>query len=330
MIRSVGKRMKISVQTFFRGNAKHDCGVQVRLVPLLTVLFACLGLVFLPLRVQAGQEVRVFVEADAEGRITTRATALEQALQRGVVQEAEAVLRQRLEEPRLGVLRRVLEAKASEYVLGYSEVAYEPTEWGAVLHVDVRVNRPALREFLQSIGVYYTLDHGAVAYVLEMEASDAGAMALILDMETLAGLHRGDANDGQTPSLRVARASEGGWQGLLEYEGMSWSAQSAELPRLWADLWSNYFALDHVKQGYVNQLLLATRGWGGAVDLYGFDQVLRSWDIEAGMVAIESMTLESGQIQARWKITTMDRSGLEQRLGRALRNRGVEYTIVSP
>lgn len=330
MIPRVNKRLKGSDQTVFRGNATHDRGVRVRSVALLTVLAACLGLVLLPLRVQAGQEVRVFVEADAEGHITTRTTALEQALQRGVVQEAEAVLRQRLEEPRLGVLRRILEAKASEYVLGYSEVAYEPTEWGAVLHVDVRVNRSALREFLQSIGVYYTLDHGAVTYVLQREALDAGAMALISDMETLSGLHRGDANDGRTPSLRITRASEGAWQGLLEYEGMSWSAQSAELPRLWADLWGNYFALDHVKQGYVNQLLLITRGWGGAVDVYGFDQVLRSWDLETGMVAMESVSLEPGRVQARWKITTMDRVGLEQRLQRVLRDRGVEYTIASP
>ncbi len=330
MIRGVGKRLKGSVLAFFRGHAKHNSGMQVRSVALLTVLVACLGLVLLPLRVQAGQEVRVFVEADAQGHVTTRATALEQALQRGVVQEAEAVLRQRLAEPRLGVLRRILEAKASEYVLGYSEVAYEPTEWGAVLHVDVRVNRPALRDFLQSIGVYYTLDHGAVTYVLEMEAPDAGATALISDMETLSGLLRSDANDGQTPVLRIARAAEGAWQGLLESEGMSWSAQSAELPRLWADLWGNYFALDHVKQGYVNQIILTTRGWGGAVDVYGFDQVLRSWDLEAAMVAMESMTLEPGRVQACWKVTTMDRAGLEQRLGRVLRDRGIEYTMASP
>lgn len=289
--------------------------------------FFFLCLLLAPFSLHAAQEVRVFVEADEEGRLQDRFAALEQALRLGVFQEAEVLLRGRLQgrmgEVRQGLLREVLSDKAPEYILGYTEREPEITDWGAVLHLDVFVNRQALRGFLQSIGLYYTLDR-LVGYVLETEGLSIEEAALVANMETLSGLHRGKAD---SPALRLSRTSGDGWLGILNFEGLVWSAQSPDLSRLWASLWGNYFALDLVRQGFEKRMLLTTRGWSAIGDVQGFDQVLRGWDLEAQGVRMIGMSLGPRGGQAKWEIITMDDAGLEARLGPALRDRGVEYVI---
>lgn len=288
-------------------------------------LFVCLILLLAPQHVDAGQEVRVLMEADEEGNLESRAVALDQALRLGVFQEAEVLLRGGPGETRSALLREVLAARASDYVLGYAELEHEITAWGAVLHVDVRVNRQALRTFLQSLGVYYTVGR-FVGYALEGENLTSDEQALVQDMETLSGLHRGETD---SPALRLGRTAEGGWQGILDFEGMVWSAQSQDLPQLWASLWGNYFSLERVRQGFENKFLLATRGWSGTVDVMGFDQVLRGWDLQVGAVNMVGMSLGPLGFQAQWEITTMDRPGLEQRLGRVLGGKRIEYSFSS-
>lgn len=289
----------------------------------LAFLAALFCLLLAPLALHADQEVRVLVEVDEEGRLGDRSAALEQALRLGVLQEAEALLRGRLDEARQGLLREALSGLAVEYVLGYAEQEPEITGWGAVLHVDVRVNRQALRGFLQSIGLYYTLDR-PVGYALEAGGLAAADAALVADMETLSGLRRGGAG---SPVLRLSRDPGRGWQGVLGFEGQTWSAQAADLPRLWAALWGNYFALDRVRQGFEQRLLLTTRGWSSAVDAQGFDLVLRGWGLEAGEVRMVGVSLGPGRVQAGWEIVTMDDAGLQARLEAALRERGIDYVL---
>jgi len=298
------------------------------LFKVMRFCFFFLCLLLAPFSLHAAQEVRVFVEADEEGRLQGRFAALEQALRLGVFQEAEVLLRGRLDEARQDLLREVLSGKAQEYVLGFMEKEPEITAWGAVLHLDVLVNRQALRGFLQSIGLYYTLDR-PVGYVLETEGLSREEAALVANMETLSGLHRGKAD---SPALRLSRTFDNNWLGILEFEGLVWSAQSPDLPRLWASLWGNYFSLDRVRQGFENRVLLTTRGWSATGDVQGFDQVLRGWDLEAGVVKMVGLSLGPRSlgprgIQAQWEIITMDQIGLEARLGPALRDRGVEYVI---
>lgn len=286
------------------------------------IVFACC-LMVAPGSLQAVQVVRVFVEADEEGQMEVRATALDRALQQGVFQEAEALLRGKLDGPRRSLLHAILAVKAFEYVLGYGEIEYEPTDWGAVMRMDVHVNRQALRGFLQSLGVYFTLDR-FVGYALATKALAPGDAALIRDMETLSGL-RQDGSD--SPALRLSRASGGGWQGILDFEGLVWSGQAQDLPQLWAALWGDYFKVDRVRQGFEDRLALITQGWGGAVDVLAFDQVLRSWDLQAGTVEMVGMSLRPRKVEAKWIITTMDRAGLEAVLASALQDRNIVHSI---
>lgn len=321
-----GYKAKSHVRMFFKVQARQDAETLVRSAALGIVLLACLSLALLPPRLYAGQDVRVFVETEEQGQIAARAAALEQALSLGVVQEAEVLLRHGLEGERLELLREILGARAADYVLGYSELGYEPTEWGGVLHVDVRVNRNALRDWLQFMGVYYTVGRAPAGYTLETEMTLPEDEAALARMETLSGLSR---RADSSPVLRLGRTGEEGWQGVLEYDQMSWSAQAASLAGLWAELWGNYFTLESVAREYENHLVLETRGWGGTMDVFGFDRILRSWEVLAAAVHLRGVSLQPGNILARWELTTMDRAGLEQRLGGVLRDRGVEYVIAS-
>jgi len=271
----------------------------------------------------AAQDVRVFVEADEEGRVNVRSEVLETALQQGVFQEAEELLRGKLDESRRFLLQGLLSSKASEYVLGYEELEYESTDWGAVLHMDVRVNRQALRGFLQSLGTYYTLDQ-TVGYVLDAQNLTSEDATAVQELEILSGV-RQDASD--SPSLRLVRGADGTWQGMLDFEGLVWSAQAMDLPLLWADLWGNYFTLERVRQMFEDSVLLTTHGWGNASVALGFDQVLRSWDSQAAEVELVGVSLRPEGVQAQWKISTMDRDGLEARLIRTLRDMDIVHSI---
>lgn len=277
-----------------------------------------------PRAVLAGQEVRVLVVAGegADGTVS-RGDALAQALRQGVFQEAEDLLRGGPAEPRRALLQGVLAGKASEYVLGYSELGYELTAWGAVLSVDVMVNRPALRAFLQSLGVYYTLNR-SLDYRLETELLSPEDEALVRDMEILSGLNRASAGPAL---LRLGRAADGGWQGALEFGDQTRTALAPDLAGLWTRLWGEYFSSEQVRRDFVSGLLLITRGWSGAVDVLGFDHVLRSWDLLAGEVRIAGVTLDARGVEARWEITTMNPAALEARLNSALQGMNISYSI---
>ncbi len=296
-------------------------GTKMRMNRWAFFFFFCL--LISPLELHAAQEVRVFVEADEEGLVDTRSEALNMALQQGVFQEAEELLRGRLDDGRRSLLRNMLAAKASGYVLGYAEMGYESTEWGAVLLMEVRVNRQALRGFLQGLGVYYTLDQ-TVGYALETESLTPEDAAVVQDMEILSGLRQDGAD---SPVLRLTRIADEQWQGSLDFQGMVWLGQDQDLEQLWAALWSNYFTLDQIRQGFEDRLFLTTQGWGGTVDVLGFDQVLRGWDLLADTVEMLGVSLLPEGVEARWSVTTMDRSGLESRLISVLQDMNISFSI---
>jgi hypothetical protein len=273
---------------------------------LMAVLFSSL-----PTFLLAGQDVRIFVEADEAGDLEPRPSALRQALAQGVAQEAEVLLRGELSDGRKAALERILESQAEEYVLGWEEIEYLPTEWGAVLHLNVRVNRDALQNFLRELGTYYTRDH-QIGYRLDPQGLEPEQLEVVRSLELLSGV-RNDGSDSLI--LRLALLNEDGWQGVLDYEGMIWTAAGRDLPETWAALWSNYFRLDRVRGGFEDSVTLATQGWRSAGDIQAFDRHLRDLDVSMDTIDLLGVTVQSGRYQANWRIVTMDREALERYLG---------------
>ena len=289
---------------------------------LITTLMAVL-IASLPTFSLAGQDVRIFVEVDEAGVSEPRPSALRQALAQGVAQEAEVLLRGELSEGRKAALERILESRAEEYVLGWEEIEYLPTEWGAVLHLNVRVNREALRDFLRALGTYSTRDH-QIGYRLEPQGLAPEQLDVIRTLEQLSGM-RDDGSDSLI--LRLALLSEGGWQGVLDYEGMIWTAAGRDLPETWAALWGNYFRLDRVRGGFEDAVTLVTQGWRSAGDIQAFDRHLRSLDVSMDTIDLLGVSVQSGRYQANWRIVTMDREALEHHLRQYFQEQPVTFGL---
>lgn len=277
------------------------------IITLMAVLFSSL-----PTLLPAGQDVRIFVEADEAGVSEPRPSALRRALAQGVTQEAEVLMRGELSGGPRAALERILEYRAEEYVLGWEEIEYLPTEWGAVLHLNVRVNREALRNFLRSLGTYYTRDH-QIGYRLDPQGLAPEQLEVVRTLEQLSGV-RDDGSDSLI--LRLALLSEGGWQGVLDYEGMVWTAAGRDLPEIWAALWGNYFRLDRVRGGFEDAVTLVTQGWPSAGDIQAFDRYLRELDVSMDTIDLLGVSVQSGRYEANWRIVTMDRANLELHLRR--------------
>ncbi|WP_156932822.1 hypothetical protein [Desulfonatronum lacustre] len=285
---------------------------------LMAVLFSSL-----PTFLLAGQDVRIFVEADEAGVSEPRPSALRRALAQGVTQEAEILMREELSGGRRAALERILESRAEEYVLGWEEIEYLPTEWGAVLHLNVRVNREALQNFLRSLGTYYTRGH-RIGYRLDPQGLASEQLEVVRSLELLSGVHD-DGSDSLI--LRLAFLSEGGWQGVLDYEGMVWTAAGRDLPETWAALWGNYFRLDRVRGGFEGAMTLVTQGWRSAGDIQAFDRHLRGLDVSTDTIDLLGVSVQSGQYQANWRIVTMDREALERHVRQYVQERSVTFGL---
>lgn len=271
----------------------------------------------------AGQDVRIFVEGDDNGLSEARPAALRRALAQGVAQEAQSLLRNRLSERRWAILEEVLALRAQEYVLGWEENEYLPTEWGAVLHLDVRVNREALQDFLQSLGIYYTLDQD-IDYLLEVEEVDAEQMAMLQDLEALSGLRRDDSDQ---LILRLAKAANDSWQAVLDHEGMVWSASGGSLPQVWAEVWGNYFQLDRVRQGFEDSVTVATWGWTALEGIRSFDRHLRGLEITMDRVDLLGIVILEDNYRATWRIATMDHDLMETSLRQYFQERPATFSL---
>jgi hypothetical protein len=294
---------------------------QVASSGMLTVILACL--VLFPGLALAGQDVRVFVEKDETGTLEPRSSALQRGLEQGVLQEALGLLRHDLDEGRAQVLRDVLRPRAVGYVLNWVENEYLPTEWGGVLDLKVRVNRSALRRFLQSMGTYYTV-HDRIGYALDGVDLAQADLDAVAGLEELSGLRR----DGSSaPLLRLVRYEDGRWNGSLEFEADIWTASSEELSELWESLWSNYFGLQRIRGRFEQQVVVHTQGWAGVADVQGFDQILRGWEAAVEQADLLRISMDGAGHDAQWHVVTMDQNGLQSRLQSYLRERGIEYSM---
>ncbi|WP_153306810.1 hypothetical protein [Desulfonatronum thioautotrophicum] len=258
----------------------------------------------------AGQDVRIFVEADDAGVTEPRPAAVRQALAQGVAQEAQTLLPDGLSEPRRAILKTILEARAQEYVLGWEEKEYQRTEWGAVLRLNVDVNRDALRAFIQSLGLTSPRS-GEIGYHLEAQGLGADQLASLQDLEVLSGLRR---DGSQELILRLAASGDGSWQGVLDHAGRVWTASGSDLLDVWAGLWGNYFRLDQVRQGTADTLTLVTTGWQSAGDIQDFDRHLRGLGLSMDRIVLRGFAMQGDSYEATWQIQAADRGVVEHQL----------------
>lgn len=140
----------------------------LRTTSLALITLCSLNMV-MPLRCEARQvtvDWGVAVVADAESgsesgtsaaeAINTRADALNQAFVGATLEEAFAILPDKMPDKQKAALKKYLSAKAPTLVRGYREESSQLANGQQRLIVDVNVDRQWLMKALQGLGVYYT------------------------------------------------------------------------------------------------------------------------------------------------------------------------------
>ena len=210
-------------------------------------------------------------------------------------------------------------------MLGYKEYASSANEDGLMMTLDVTINRPLLRQYLQQCGVSVT----ALAprpFTLEMLADGLTAddSLTLHNLMTLSGL---TPVDGALPKLSLSRTSGGMWKGTLTTDKTLWSAVNKELPELWYSLWVHYFAGGDTALAGSALRVLKVSGWFSPGGVQDFDSVLRGWDGAVQAADLLDMNLQASRIEARWAVRVVNGGLLESRLEEYLPARGLSYAF---
>ncbi|MGE4293272.1 MAG: hypothetical protein AB7E32_13815 [Desulfovibrio sp.] len=270
-------------------------------------------------------EVRVFHPTEG-GRNPSqqRQATLELGFQEGVYQAALKLLPGQLAEERAALLREQLDPTAAGYVLGYKEVAVTPAQDGLNMVVDVDVDRRALRDALERMGLFHTLNAPLEVRVI------ADATLTQEDLETLAKLRTltGVVPTAMPyPELRLGREPDGPVRGVLHSEAGSWSALNTDLRTVWFHLWERYFASSGAGGAGAHTEVLFVTGWFTPDGATEFDNVLRTWDGALRDVRLIDMDLTPEGVSVRWQVGIADRNALAAQLEAYLPSRGLNYKL---
>lgn len=296
----------------------------VRHVPFLLISVLLWGAILTPGWATA-DEVRVFQPRE-QGMTPNqlRQETLYLGFAEAVFQVAGKLLPRPLEEERAAAVREYLTPSAEKYVLGYKELASTPSADGLTMLVDVDVNRRALRDHLESLGLMQTAGQPLpVRIVAEPTLTDAD-LASLSRLQVLSGISPSGV---PLPELHIGREPDGPVRGVLRSAAGSWSALNTDLQTVWLHLWAQYFTSSQVASSGLGSEVLTVTGWFASDGAHEFDNMLRGWDGLLREVRLVDMDLLPEGVVARWEVAVTNRSALEQRLDQYLPPRGLSYSL---
>lgn len=299
------------------------CRMRARVVILTALLAALLALFCIPAAQAA--EVRVF-HPNEEGMNPSRQrqSTLELGFEEAVHQAALGLLPGTLTEERAALLRERLSPSADKYVLGYKEIAVTPSGGGLNMVLDVDVDRRALRETLERLGLFQTLNEPLGATLITEATLTSDDLAALGKMQTLTGVF-----PSAVPLLEfsIGREAKGKVRGVLHSPVGSWSAMDADVGAVWTQVWGNYFSRIAKESLGEQAQVLSVAGWFTPDGAAEFDNVLRGWDGVLRDVRLIDMDLATEGVSARWEMGVLDRAALLTRLEGYLPSRGLNYRL---
>ncbi|EPR31601.1 hypothetical protein dsat_0925 [Alkalidesulfovibrio alkalitolerans DSM 16529] len=282
---------------------------------LATVFWAAAPCAALPVSVTYDLET-------SEGRHPPRATLLNMAFEKAVMEQALTVIGVDFPPQRLEALSAFLNPRAQQFVQRYSEISLETGPDGGVATYDVTVNRQGLERLLGQTGVLATAQH-AQAYSLEVSPEVSASIREIESMEQLSGLERRDGVS--SPHLRIGSVS-GGFRAVLSAEGEQWEVAGETIESIWLRAWGGYFSRFERVRDSSPMTLVSVRGWSAAEGARHFVRQLGASPAvaESRLVAL---TIAPEGVTASFKVRVRDRRGLEDWLSRETSGRGLEYEV---
>lgn len=287
----------------------------IYLFTLLAVLL-CPGVSFADV-VSIVQEKKQGISAMA-----LRQKATDLAFAQAVTDAAIKMLPTELSVERAALLHEFYLGRAGNFVQGYRTIRSEVTEHGLSLTMDVTINRQAVRESLQKIGLYYTLEKPIPATFRQQGALDEVSLAELQSLMHLTGIVRGlDV----LPEFILQRENKKLWRGTLIVSGRQWVAVKKEIADVWYELWASYFTSHGQQNSATAATCLRINGWFTPDGVYDFDQILQGWDSAVQDVHLVEMEMLDSGVTAAWRMRVLNQPMLQSKLDNFLLDRGLSY-----
>ncbi|MEW5773121.1 MAG: hypothetical protein AB1916_06305 [Thermodesulfobacteriota bacterium] len=272
----------------------------------------------------AAAPVAVTWSAAANATLHSRSEAMAKGFQEAVTAEALGLLPAALAPERAALLAAWLAPRAGQYVQSYSELSTTVAAEETTLALDVRVDRPALRRVLQSLGVYYTAA-APRPFGLVLSGEAAAHRAEISRLEALSGLY---AAEGASPQLTLAAAGKA-WTGRLASPAGETESAGESLDAVWLDLWGRHFSSPEAQAGVLDRLVLRVDGWFAPDGIRDFDAELRAFEgVESAV--LDRVILTPTGASAVWRVRTPNPGSLRTRMEGYIPGRGLTYALDAP
>ncbi|MEF2231045.1 MAG: hypothetical protein V3571_08965 [Pseudodesulfovibrio sp.] len=297
-------------------------------MPRFSFLPAALVLAALFCQGARAAEVRVFKPME-EGMtaMSLRDKAQAEGFAQAVLDAAQASLPTPLDEVRAEYFREYLTGRAEPYVQGYKVLATEASAAGLILRMDVTVNKAALRDGLKKLGLMTTAAHPVPVSLALPGDLDEETRTALQHMVVLTGLQ---VEPSGLPRVTLERAKEKAtYKARLETGDREWMAVSKDIPTLWFDLWSHYFARESAFAPKLGGQVLDVTGWFSPDAVLEFDRVLRGWDYAVQDVEMVEMDMQPAGVGATWTFRLLDGERLDGLLRGFLPQRGLSYRLLA-
>jgi len=267
---------------------------------------------------------QVVAEAFSEDRFSRselQDIAMKSGFRQAVSQEIDRMIQARIPLERKSALMKHIDDQVGDLVQGYRQASWLERNDALMLEMEVNVDTASLRTLLRKTGVYYTSD-SAWPYSLNTRGASPEDFSLLQELQLITGAVV-DGNAATT--LNLGKSAEGTWSGSIIHEHINLSASGSTLDQVWFDLWEYFFSRPEIQSGFVESLTLNTSGWTTTDSIMNFDMILGTWHREIEQRNIISVHSDVHSLKASWRIHSLSRESLEERLENYLGARGIDY-----
>lgn len=253
---------------------------------------------------------------------TVKDKIYEEAFLQAVLKEANNILGGNIEKNRLEILGEFLRPRLDKLIYGYREITFEDSGEEINLSLDCEINKDLLRKELRKYGLLFTANK-KIDYDLTLKGVSPEEFLTLSRLQTLTGVK---VEVGAPLKVTILKATEK-WFGEMVFDEEKIKVSADSLEDLWIKLWARYFDLPKVMDERVDSFFLSTSGWVTISGIESFEQSLANWSnciLKKNLLQIE---LTGPTIKASWRIWTLDKLDLENKLKKILHPQNIVFTL---
>jgi hypothetical protein len=255
---------------------------------------------------------------------SAKAMAMERGFTIAAMQEAMQMLPNTLPDARWRLLEAYLAPRTREFVLSYTVEDFRLSKTDVAMTLNVRINRPVLKNVLKGIGVFYTVSTSLTCTFI-LEGASPEDKRKIEELQLLSGIAVHDGVGG--PALSLKRTETGVWKGELSEMKFKVNETDQSVSILWARLWNKYFSLSEVQARYGRPLLVVVEGWKHSDGVKEFSAGMANWDQWIDEGYLMEVATSKDTYRATWRILALNADPLRLKLEKVASEKGLKISI---